>query len=264
MTLFAAKVRGQIFLLTLVLAAGCAPPPGAGNADQGARYLAAGKSRVQRQDFEGARAAFEQALQNSPNLPEAHHELAMLFDNESQLNSPAKALYHYLRVLEIQPDFRWSDMITNRLNAVKMRLAYDSHPRIPSPAIEHEISRLENDLARLSAELKRLTAENTELKTRLALSAVSNPATPAFQTTRQAPEAVVQQPVQAATPVRAEVRTPEPPAARGYVTYQFQKNDTLYSLGRRHGVDWKEIQAANPDLDARSIQPGTIIRIPVK
>ena len=51
------------------------------------------------------------------------------------------------------------------------------------------------------------------------------------------------------------------PVARGRL-YTIQSGDTLYSVARRHGADWREIVEANPPLDPRDLQPGTVIVIP--
>ncbi len=50
-------------------------------------------------------------------------------------------------------------------------------------------------------------------------------------------------------------------------TYTIQLGDTLIDIAREHyGADrhWTAIQAANPDLDPRSLQPGQVIVLPPK
>lgn len=245
-------------MVWLVLVAGCTPPPGSGDAKSAARYLSAGKSSAQKGDYEGAQAAFEQALLIDPRMAEAHNDLAVLFDNETQLNSPEKALYHYLRVLELDPNFRWADVIKGRLNALRLRLADSSSRRIVSPALDQEIEELQSRIGEMNQRNLQLRAELDQLK-----AALANCQAAGIRATTNIPGYALEQPPEPRERIQPPPEESVRPSAR-YTIHQFQKGDSLYSLGRRHGIDWQEIVAANPGLDARSIQPGTNIRIPVK
>ena len=55
-----------------------------------------------------------------------------------------------------------------------------------------------------------------------------------------------------------------PPATKAYT---IRKNDTFWSLARRHlgsGRRWTEIARANPDADPNRLRIGQIVRIPLK
>lgn len=262
MRFFSAGLLRWPVMVWLVLVAGCTPPPGSGDAKSAARYVSAGKSSAQEGDYEGAQAAFEQALLIDPRLAEAHNDLAVLFDNETQLNSPEKALYHYLRVLELDPNFRWADVIKGRLNALRLRLADSSARRIVSPALDKEIEELQSRIGEMNQRNLQLRTEIDQLKAALAncqAVGIRTNSTPVYSR-EQTPEPREQPRQEQTLPPPDE----SPRAATRYTIHQFQKGDSLYSLGRRHGIHWQEIVAANPGLDARSIQPGTNIRIPVK
>jgi LysM repeat protein len=59
------------------------------------------------------------------------------------------------------------------------------------------------------------------------------------------------------------VETPAvPPAATGVTEYTIAKGDTFYSVGKKLGVSFKAIEAANPGVDPAKLQPGQKIKIP--
>lgn len=55
-------------------------------------------------------------------------------------------------------------------------------------------------------------------------------------------------------------------AAGEHQQYTIQKGDTLSEIGRRHGVNWRDIYEANRDTvkDPDKIYPGQTLRIPRK
>jgi LysM repeat protein len=61
-----------------------------------------------------------------------------------------------------------------------------------------------------------------------------------------------------AAPVPAPVLTP--PA--GTTEYTVAPGDTFYSIGKKFGVGYKAIEAANPNVDPKKLKPGQKIQIP--
>ena len=54
-----------------------------------------------------------------------------------------------------------------------------------------------------------------------------------------------------------------PPSAKG-IRYTIGQSDTLTSIARKHGINWRDIVDANPLLlDPRNLRPGVVIVIPV-
>jgi tetratricopeptide (TPR) repeat protein len=267
MTRCSATVRGICFASLLLLLAGCIPPPGAGDESQAERFYSTGQAREKRQDFAGAVAAFNQALLADPQLAKAHYALARLY--EQQLSSPEKALYHYVRTLELNPDFHGADLIAGRLAGVRMKLASGSVASIPSPTLAAEIDRLQRELDGLRAEHQRVLTENAGLRQALA-QLQGRPVGPGSQELSVVPE---QQPQRfsdnrtrtaqppAQTPVIREGVVPPVTAAR---THLIQKGDTLFSLQRRYGVPYAEIIAANPGISERNFPAGRTITIPAR
>ncbi len=267
MTRCSAAVRGLCFASLLLLLAGCEPPPGAGDESQAERYYSAGQARAKRQDFAAAVAAFDQALLADPRLAKAHYALAQLF--ELQLSSPEKALYHYVRTLELNPDFHGADLIADRLAGVRMRLASGSMATIPSPTLAAEIDRLQRELDGLRAEHQRVLTENASLRQALARFQ-AQPVLPAGRE----PSVASEQPAQtfadsririsqptAQTPVVRESVVPPVATAR---THVIQPKETLFALQRRYGVPVAEIIAANPGISERNFPAGRTITIPAR
>lgn len=44
--------------------------------------------------------------------------------------------------------------------------------------------------------------------------------------------------------------------------YTIKKGDTLYQIGKRYGIEWKEIVKVNPELNVKSLKIGSTINIP--
>lgn len=267
MTRCSATVRGICFASLLLLLTGCIPPPGAGDESQAERFYSTGQAREKRQDFAGAVAAFNQALLADPQLAKAHYALGRLYEQE--LSSPEKALYHYVRTLELNPDFHGADLIADRLAGVRMRLASGSVASIPSPTLAAEIDRLQRELDGLRAEHQRVLTENAGLKQALAQlqgrsvlpagrerSVASEQPTQTFADNRTRTAQPLPQ-----TPVIRESVVPPVGAARSHL---IEKGDTLFSLQRRYGVPYAEIIAANPGISERNFPAGQTITIPVR
>lgn len=261
MTRCCATVRGCSFALVCLLLAGCLPPPGAGDQSQAERLHNAGRSRVQQQDFKGAVAAFEQALRADPAFAKSHYELGMVFERE--LNSPEKALYHYIRALELDPNYQGADLISNRLATVRMQLSSSATPSFSSPQLAAEIDRLQGELKTAQEERTRLMTENTSLKEQLAI--VSRQPVSVVSSNR-----VAQGQGTATGPVRADAGTgqttnpPGPSLAAASRTHTIQKGDSLYGLSRRYQVSQEAIAAANPGLSARNFPIGRTVVIPAR
>lgn len=267
MTRCSAAVRGICFASLLLLLAGCVPPPGAGAESQAERYYSAGQARAKRQDFGAAVAAFDQALLADPRMAKAHYALAQIF--EVELSSPEKALYHYVRTLELNPDFHGADLIATRLAGVRMKLASGSVASIPSPTLAAEIDRLQRELDGLRTEHQRVLTENASLRQALARFQ-AQPVLPAGRE----PAGVSEQPDPTLTDRRIRIaqspdQTPVvreslvPPAATAR-THVIQPRETLFALQRRYGVPVAEILAANPGISERNFPAGRTITIPAR
>lgn len=261
MTSSSAPVRGFSLALFCLLLTGCFPPPGAGDQSQAERFHSAGQSCVQQQDFRGAVAAFEQALRADPAFAKAHYELGMVFERELQV--PEKALYHYIRALELDPEYKGADLISNRLTTVRMQLSSSATPSFSNPQLAAEIDRLQGEVKALQEERVRLAGENTSLKEQLA-SALRQPGT--LTASNRVAEASSAGTGRAEPPSShtAGSSGQSPPGSAAVRRHTIQKGDSLYGLGRRYQVSQEAITAANPGLSATKFPVGRTIVIPAK
>ncbi|GBF10948.1 LysM peptidoglycan-binding domain-containing protein [Tepidibacillus sp. HK-1] len=46
------------------------------------------------------------------------------------------------------------------------------------------------------------------------------------------------------------------------IAYTIKKGDTLYQIGKRYGIDWKDIVKVNPSLNFKALKIGSTITIP--
>ena len=67
-----------------------------------------------------------------------------------------------------------------------------------------------------------------------------------------------------AKPIPPPPPPPPPPVVQfKYETYAVQHGDTLYSIGRRFGVPWRKILAANKGVDPQNLDIGQMLSIPL-
>jgi len=262
MTRGSATVRGFSIALTCLHLAGCFPPPGAGDQSQADRLHNAGRTRVQQQDFKGAVAAFEQALRADPAFAKSHYELGMVFERE--LNAPEKALYHYIRALELDPGYQGADLISNRLATVRMQLSSSATPSFASPQLAAEIDRLQAEVKALQDERIRLASENAALKEQLAITSRQPVAAASNRTTHATATGPGRTELAGSLPATPSGPDLEPSALVAVRTHVIQKGETLYGLSRRYQISQAALIAANPGLSAGNFPIGRTLAIPAR
>lgn len=256
MTCRSAPVRGFSLALSCLLLAGCFPPPGAGDQSQAERFHSAGKTCVQQQDFRGAVAAFEQALRADPAFAKSHYELGMVFERE--LQAPEKALYHYIRALELDPEYQGADLISNRLTTVRMQLSSSATPSFTSPQLAAEIDRLQGEVTALQAERARLAGETTSLKEQLA-HALRSPATLVANNRNAQGSSAGTDTLPPEGPGRVDA-----PRAANPRAHLIQKGETMFGVSRQYQITVPALAAANPGLTPETFKVGRTIVIPAK
>ena len=65
--------------------------------------------------------------------------------------------------------------------------------------------------------------------------------------------------VPTAEPVVDETPAPTPVAGTRYVV---KKGDTMWAIAQDHGISLADLQAANPDVEPRTMAVGTVLVIP--
>jgi tetratricopeptide (TPR) repeat protein len=236
-------MAGGAVMLWLALSCGGCIPRDAHVAEEKDPHFQRGRNLVNSQDFKGAVAEFENAVETNPRAAAAHFELGWLYENK--LNNYAAAIYHYQLYLQLQPDSDRSHVIDvqERIRGCKQQLANSEFPLPNNQNLQHEVDRL--------------TAENLLLRQQLdglRSQAAAVAAHPAVTPARVEPAAVV--------PLAVSISAPIPlPAARGR-SHVVKARDTISSIAAQYGVKASAVLAANPRVDPRRLRIGQNLNLP--
>lgn len=246
----------RILLLALGCAGwiGCNPNNPSSLDEQRDLYFLSGKNRANGLDYKGAVEAFKKALEVNPHSASAHFELGWLY--EQKLTNYPAAIYHFESYLQLRPRSDNEEIVKQRILACKQEIARSVNIGPVTPA-------LQRDLERLTVDNNTLRQQVDWLNRRLAML-TNTPALPTARTNAESisiaasnPPPAVRPPPAVLNPVRTV--TPAPAAVRSHV---IKAGDTLAVLARKYGVKLTALQAANPRLVARRLQPGQTIAIP--
>ena len=191
-----------------------------------------GQQKQAAQDFRGAVASYEKALDGTSRTADAHFRLGILYDQK--LNDPLSAAHHFRRYVEVAPNGSHVKEATANTARIERVLATSLNE---GTLIGH-------------AEALRLKAENADLRTQVAALKASVAA-------YTAPTAAG----------KAADRDAQRKLAPGTRTYQVQPGDTLASIARKFYKSKeraKDIQDANQNSisDPRRLKTGQTLIIP--
>jgi tetratricopeptide (TPR) repeat protein len=209
-----------------------------------------GRSRVNAMNFRGAIEAFEQALEMNPRSAAAHFELGWLYAEKEA--DEAAAIYHYQKYLQLRPNASNAENIRQHILRLKHELAKAVMPIPPSSDLLRQLDQVVQEKQQLQGEVDRLQRQIAQISAAQASVAPR----PELRTSATA-FATRSNPV---APTTSSLRTPTTLSTRA--NYRIKDGDTLMSIARRHNVRLESLQAANPRLDARRLQPGQTIVIP--
>ena len=113
-------------------------------------HVLAGQARFRARNYRGAIEAFDKALRVNPNNWAAHFELGLIYYNEDRLSDSASAIYHFQRLLNLNPNHRGSG---EDHQVCKVRLGSEIYEEPAQPAIHRHLASLQ--------------AENKQLKRRV-------------------------------------------------------------------------------------------------
>jgi LysM repeat protein len=255
MTFSVGLFRIASLLLAGLVLSGCLPS--APRDDEKEPYFLAGKSRVNTMDFKGAIESFEKAVEVNPKSAAAHFELGWLYDQKD--SNPAAAIYHFERYLKLSPNSGKDEMVKTRIISCKQQLAQTVSW---GPVTE----KLQRDLEKSVVENKGLHEQVEGLRAEVArLQAMTNQTGAGPLATRRVQPSVFSQSVSTgASPSNpaGPGRTPVPPAVSAR-THIVRAGETPTLIARKYGVKMEALMAANPRLDARHLQVGQALAIPV-
>lgn len=255
----------QRLLLLLPLAiwlSGCSPSPT--EDEEKDPYYLTGVSRYSNMDYDGAIAAFENALTVNPKSAAAHLQLGFLYEDKK--SDFAAAIYHFEKHLELKPDSRFADTAKDRILSCKQELARTVSFALVSKQVQEDIRRLTSTNALLNDTIKQLKAELIEqaatYSNRLAMA-------------NQATQVALATPAQPQIPPEPEHRTAlqeRPPAPVGSnatarpaaapKTYVIRPGDSLAKIARRYNISLSALQAVNPRVEPHRLKVGQTINLP--
>ncbi len=230
----------------LLAGAGCGSTSLRDQREERDPLLKRAREKKNAQDIPGAVEAYLRAIDKRPQLARAHLELAWIYDHD--LEDYVRAIYHYQRYLELNPNAEKQDLVRDLIAHARISFAA-SLPDQPSEAIRR-ISMLEQENATLRAQLESTPPAR----------ATASAAAPVAVAPTPAPVA------QPAAPVAAKPATPSAPVTM--TPYVVQPGDTLSRIaGKVYGDSrkWQQIYDANRSAlpgGPQSVKVGQTLSIP--
>lgn len=242
--------RVMLAVLGGLVLCGCHPGGRATVDEEKEPQFLIGRSRVNAMNFRGAIEAFEQALEMNPRSAAAHFELGWLYAEKEA--DEAAAIYHYQKYLQLRPNASNAENIRQHILRLKHELAKAVMPIPPSSDLLRQLDQVVQEKQQLQGEVDRLQRQIAQM------SAAQASVTPRreLQTSITPHAARSDQPTWGASSQRTAT------ALSPRANYRIKDGDTLMAIARRHNVRLESLQAANPRLDARRLQPGQMIVIP--
>ncbi len=229
---------------------GCRPSGDSAEDEEKDPHFVVGMTRKQALDYEGAVAAFGEALEANPRSAAAHFELGLIcYQN---VNDWAGAIYHFEQFCRLRPDSNKVDAAKQFIAACKQELVRE----VPLGSISQQ---LQKEFARLTQENKELRQQIDQLRQQLAQRpalVVTNPPGPAPE---PAPLARATADPAAGQPGAPDDRPKATPATR---THAVKAGETTYSIARRYGIQTSALLAANPGIEPRRLRIGQVLNIP--
>ena len=258
---------GALFAL-LVAANGCVPGDASPLDEEKEPHFVLGKGRVNSMDYPGAVQAFTESLEANPRSAAAHFRLACLYDpndSSSELNpvsDPAAAIYHYQEFLRLNPKANNAEVIRQRIDSCKVKLAANIMQLPSAPAAQKQLEDLTEKYRRLQDEVKKWRAyyAGQPAAQKNAPTPTPNPPAPSGS---QTPDDISTAPVNPppAKPIVTRTATVKP-APAPVRTHTVASGDTLANIARAHGISLAALQTANPNINPKKLHVGQTLNLP--
>jgi LysM repeat protein len=215
-------------------------------------------------DYEGAVTAFREALEVNPRSGSAHFQMAILCDPQDSapetnpVADPAAAIYHYQAYLRLNPKADNADVVRQRVEGCKVKLAANVLQLPSTPAAQRQLENLVETNRLLQAQIEQL---NEAVKKWSDYAAGLQAAQSHSSALRQPdpgtiPSGSISQPI-ADRPTGTV--TTRPVKLRTHVV---AAGDTLAGISRKYGVSLTTLQAANPGVTPKKLKVGQTLNLP--
>lgn len=153
-------IRLCCLLLGACWLCGCLPLPDQESEEKNPLILDA-RAKKSAYNFQGAVASLEKALEANPRLALAHWELGLIFCQH--LSDPAGAIYHFNKLLKLQPGWRHAETARQKIRDCQVEIA-KSVPLGPQlPAFQQQFDRMVSRVHDTDKELNQLRVTNQTL-----------------------------------------------------------------------------------------------------
>ncbi|HAM70850.1 MAG TPA: hypothetical protein DCM86_04320, partial [Verrucomicrobiales bacterium] len=153
-----ARWRPLFLLCSVALLHGCTPQPEGQTEDQKDPFFQQGLRLDKEKDYKGAVDAFEKALQNNPRNVLAHFNLGRLYEGDGPMNDPGIALYHYKKVIKLQPSEYPAEIALSRIKGCEQEIAKGVALVQADPQVMNELERLKEENRGLKRDIETLRA----------------------------------------------------------------------------------------------------------
>ena len=244
--------RACLLLAGCLAAAGCGSSTLGGVDEEKEPQFLIGRSRVNAMDYQGAIEAFEQALETNPRSAAAHFELGWLYAEKEV--SPATAIYHYEKFLQLHPGASNAETIRLHIFRLKQELAKGVLPIPPSTEIQRQLEQLAEENRQLRDQLERLRASSASPADQTVITALTTPSN------------LPNQPAQTGSATRHAANVSAPTRAQSPTgsarKHRVQAGETPVAIARRYNVKVDALLTANPGLNPKRMQIGQNLVIP--
>jgi len=242
-------------------------------------YITAGLNYRAALEYDSAINAFEKALEENSHSVRAHYELGLLYDKEK--HDYVTAIYHYNRVLKLQPTGYPSENVRLLIAGCRQELIKAEALAPVARTMQSELEKLRRENQALRDQLENLkaqyaaaaTAAQNQVPTQSQNQSISQPT--ARSTDNPAPNranASTTVPTPIPRPVRPDANasrtvTPAPRSGSPTTTtslHTVRAGETMASISRLYRVSLTALISANPGIDPRRIRPGQVVRIPAR
>ena len=252
------RIGCALFLLLAMELCGCLPSGHSPLDEEKETHFLAGKSRVNTRDYQGAIECFEKALEANPRSALAHFEAGLLYEQHKQ--DHAAAIYHFERFLELRPGSGYAEVVRQHILACKQELAKTVSLGPVTQSLQREFEQLTQQNKVLQEEVAmwraKVRTQSTAEPTRTETASIRNaPATPA-----PVPAAAVNSAPSLSNSSNGARRGGAGPGQMHVI----KSGETPTLIARKYGVKPSALMAANPKMDARRLQVGQTINVPVQ
>jgi len=220
------------------------------------------RAKLREGDKQSALVLLNRAIDDKPNLAQAHLEVAQLYDNYA--HNYVRAIYHYERYLELRPQTEKKEMIEGFIRKAKIDFAASVTEQIPGldkklQALQSENDRLKQDLRQVRENLARQVGAKVPPRS-------AAPVAPLGLVVERS-GAPVADAMPVAGPDSASVAKPESASNVTGKHYLVQRGDTLSAVAARvyhNPRKWKLIYDANRGIlkESPQLKAGQVLVIP--